>query len=384
MTSRPYKLQVAQSQIDDLHRRLQTVRLPDEPIGIDPWESGTSLTWIRRLTAYWRDSFDWRAQEARLNSWPQYTVDIGPNTIHYLHVHGYGPNPMPLLLLHGWPGSVFEFLDIIPLLSDPGSHGGDPSDAFTLVIPSLPGFGPSFVPGQPRCSIERMADCFTTLMCNELGYAHFGAQGGDWGASVAARLGHAYPEQVTGIHLNLLPLPRSTDAIETPTQQDKDYISTLERWLYAETGYSLIQGTRPQTLAYALADSPTGLAAWITEKFRAWSDCGGDIERSFTLDTLLADVSLYWFTNCAGASFWPYFARHNHGWPFPLEAGVGVPTGYAEFPAEIIRPPRSLAEKTFTRITRWTSMPRGGHFAALEQPQALAREVQAFFRPLRQ
>lgn len=378
----PFLLHVPGEQIADLRRRLAHARWPDQAPG-DPWATGTDLTWLQGLVAYWGESFDWRAQEARLNALPQYTVELAGIDLHFLHVPGKGPAPMPLLLSHGWPGSVFEFLALIPRLTDPASYGGDAADAFTVVAPSLPGYGLSFKAGQRRFSVEAMADCFASLMTDVLGYPRFGAQGGDWGASISARLAHAHADKLHGIHLNLMPTPRDPLAFESPNEEERAYLLDLDRWLKEETGYSTQQATRPQTLAYALTDSPVGLAAWIAEKFRAWSDCGGDIDKVFSRDDLLADISLYWFTGAIGSSFWPYYARWHGAWPVPAGATVHVPTGYCEFPAEIVRPPRSLAERTYRNIQRWTVMPQGGHFAAMEQPEALADEIRAFFRPLR-
>ena len=293
-----------------------------------------------------------------------------------------GPRPLPLLLSHGWPGSVWEFHKIIPLLTDPGRFGGDPADAFTVVAPSLPGYGFSFRPGQPRFGVVEIADAFATLMTDVLGYERFGAQGGDWGAFVTARLGHAYPDRLAGIHLNLLTLRRDIKPPERPTPEEQQYLKDLGHWLREEAGYQWIQGTKPQTLAYGLTDSPVGLAAWIVEKFKTWSDCGGDVERRFTKDELLTNVMLYWVTGAIGSSFWPYYARYHSDWPIPDGVRVEVPMGHAAFPREIVRPPRAWAERVFD-VRRWTAMPAGGHFAALEEPQALAEEVRAFFRDLR-
>jgi pimeloyl-ACP methyl ester carboxylesterase len=286
------------------------------------------------------------------------------------------------LLSHGWPGSVFEFLDIIPRLTDPASFGGDPADAFTVIAPSLPGYGLSFTPGQKRFSLEMIADCFAELMTGVLGYERFAAQGGDWGAFVTSLLGANHVDKLIGIHLNLLAVRRDRKTAANPTPQEKQFLGELAVWLKEEIGYQWIQGTRPQTLAFGLSDSPAGLAAWIVEKFRAWSDCGGDVESVFSKDDLLADISLYWFTGAIGSSFWPYYARMHGPWPI-ADGGVKAPMGYAAFPHEILRPPRSLAEKTYTDIRRWTTMAKGGHFAAMEEPQALAREIIEFFRPLR-
>jgi microsomal epoxide hydrolase len=378
----PFALHVPEAALADLTERLARTRFPDQAPG-EPWVYGTDVAYLRDLVDHWRHRFDWRAAEAQLNALPQFKVPLDGIDLQFLHIPGNGPDPLPLLLLHGWPGSVFEFLEIIPRLADPARFGGDPADAFTVVAPSLPGFGLSFAPGQKRFSVEAMADCLAGLMTQVLGYRRFGAQGGDWGSFVASRLGCAHPGHLLGIHLNLLPLRRDPAMVADPSPEERRYLEELTTFLKEETGYQWIQGTRPQTLAFALTDSPAGLAAWIVEKFRAWSDCGGDVESVFTKDQLLANIALYWFTGAIGSSFWPYYARLHGPWPIPDGVTVDVPTGYAAFPREILRPPRSLAARTFTDIRRWTTMERGGHFAAMEQPEALAREVRAFFRPLR-
>ena len=380
-SAQAFQLHVADAAIDDLRERLARTRFPDQAPG-EPWAYGTDVAYLERLVEHWRTSFDWRAQEARLNAFPQWTVPLHGIDLHFLHVVGKGPRPFPLLLSHGWPGSVFEFVDIIPRLTDPARFGGDPSDAFTVVVPSLPGYGLSFKPGQARLGLEAMADCFAELMTGVLGYDRFAAQGGDWGAFITSRLGAVHADKLIGIHLNLLAVRRDTKMLVNPTAEEKHFLVELETWLREETGYQWIQGTRPQTLAFGLCDSPAGLAAWIVEKFRRWSDCAGDVESVFSRDQLLANISLYWFTGAIGSSFWPYYARMHGPWPIP-DGGVGAPMGYAAFPREIVRPPRSVAAKMYTDIRRWTEMPAGGHFAAMEQPQALAREVVEFFRPLR-
>jgi pimeloyl-ACP methyl ester carboxylesterase len=381
VTPTPFNLAVPDAAIADLHDRLRRTRFPDQAPDA-PWAYGTDVEYLRGLVTHWRTGFDWRAQEAVLNAFPQCMLDIDGIGLHFLHVPGRGPAPKPLLLLHGWPGSVFEFLDIIPRLTDPAAFGGDPADAFTVVAPSLPGYGLSFKPNQPRFSIPEMADCFAALM-TALGYDRFGAQGGDWGAAVSMRLALAHADRLTGIHLNFLPVGRDPGALDGSNPEEAKYRDDLAAFLREETGYQAIQGTRPQTLAFGLTDSPAGLAAWIAEKFRAWSDCGGDIETAIDRDRMLADISLYWFTGAIGSSFWPYYARMHASEPMILPgARIDVPMGHATFPAEITRPPRSVAERTFTNIRRWTVMPKGGHFAALEQPEALAAEVQAFFRAL--
>jgi pimeloyl-ACP methyl ester carboxylesterase len=376
------ELRIADALIADLRERLSRTRFPDQAPG-PAWAYGTDLDYMQQLVEYWRTSFDWRAQEAQLNAFPQYRAPLSDIDLHFLHVPGRGPSPCPLLLLHGWPGSVFEFLDIIPRLTDPARFGGNSADAFTVVAPSLPGYGLSFAPGQRRFGVEEIADCVAALMHDTLGYAKFAVQGGDWGAITASRLGYAHPDKLIGIHINLLAVRRDPPQSADPTPEEQRYAEELALWLREETGYQWIQGTRPQTLAFALSDSPAGLAAWIIEKFRAWSDCGGDVESVFSRDRLLANIAFYWFTGAIGSSFWPYFARNHRPWPIPQGGAINVPTGYAAFPREILRPPRSLAERTYTQIRRWTVMPRGGHFAAMEQPAALAEDVQAFFRELR-
>jgi microsomal epoxide hydrolase len=385
----PFTLHVADADIADLRERLARSRFPDsapassDPPG-DPWAYGTDVAYLRALVEYWRDGFDWRAEEALLNAFPQFRVAVDGIDLHYLHVPGVGENPMPLLLLHGWPGSVFEFLDIIPRLTDPARFGGDSRDAFTVIAPSLPGYGLSCKPGQKRFGVPEIADCVAALMHDVLGFLRFAAQGGDWGAAVTSRLGYAHAEKMIGIHINLMMAAgRDPNAFQNPTEEEKRYLGDLAHWTREETGYQWIQGTRPQTLSFALTDSPAGLAAWIVEKFRAWSDCGGDVERAISRDRMLADISLYWFTGAIGSSFWPYYARLHGSVILPPGEVITVPTGYAQFPREILKPPRSAAERVFKNIRRWSVMDKGGHFAALEQPDLLAREVWAFFRELR-
>jgi len=362
---RPFRLELAQTAIDDLHARLDRARWPDEAPDA-PWAYGTSLGFMRELAGHWRHRFDWRATEAQLNAWPQFRTVIDGIDVHFLHVPGRRADAKPLLLSHGWPGSVLEFMKLIPLLAED----------FTLVVPSLPGYTLSFAEGQARKSGQQIGAIFHTLMRERLGYSRYFAQGGDWGSFITAWLGANRPQHVAAIHLNLMPLKRDAAAFANPSANERRYLEQMQAWLREETGYQAIQGTRPQTLAFALADSPLGLAAWIVEKFRAWTDNAGDPREALTMDEMLGDISLYWFTNCIGASFWPYYARLHGAWP--IEGRVEVPTGYCEFPHEILRPPREAAERQFN-IQRWTVMPRGGHFAALEQPQALAAEIRAFF-----
>jgi microsomal epoxide hydrolase len=381
LTPQPFRLHVGDEVLADLRSRLDRVRWPDE-IPDAAWRYGTDLGYMKALVEYWRDKYDWRVQEAKLNRWRQFTVALGGIDLHFIHEPGVGPRPLPLLLSHGWPGSIVEFQQLIPLLTDPGRFGGDPADAFTVVAPSLPGYTFSFRPHQPRFGAPEMAELFVQLMTEVLGYPRFVAQGGDWGAFITSCLGAAHPERVAGIHVNLLAVPRESLAASSPTAEEQAYLRELERWQREESGYQWIQGTRPQTLAYGLTDSPVGLAAWIVEKFRTWSDCGGDVERRFSRDVLLTNIMLYWVTGAINSSFWPYYARFHSRWPISPERPVRVPTAYASFPREILHPPRAWAER-FYDIRRWTQMPAGGHFAALEEPDALAADIRAFFRDLR-
>ena len=367
-TPKSFTLHIPDADIADLRERLARTRWPDEP-PLEPWSTGTSVAYAQELCAYWCDSFDWRAWEAKLNGYRQFTVPIGGIDLHYLHVPGKQPDAPPLLISHGWPGSVFEFHKLIPLLT---KH-------FTVIAPSLPGYTLSFKPGQKRFSVENIADVYAELMTNVLGYKRFGVQGGDWGCFVASVMGHRYPERIKGIHLNMLAVRRDPAMLANPTSEEKIYLKQLNHFLKEETGYQWIQGTKPQTLAFGLTDSPAGLAAWIIEKFRTWTDHDGKLESVVSRDEMLANISLYWFTGAIGSSFWPYYARMHGPWPIPEGQTVDVPTGYAEFPKEILRPPRSLAAKTYTDIRRWSVMQKGGHFAALEQPDALAREIGEFF-----
>jgi len=378
----PFKLAITDAVLDDLRDRLARTRWPDEP-PLEPWSTGASVAYVKTLVDYWRRDFDWRKQESAINGLRQFKVPLGGIDLHFIHEQGKGPNPMPLLLSHGWPGSIVEFLQVIPMLTDPTRFGGDPRDAFTVVAPSLPGYTLSFKPGQQRFGVEEIGEFFAQLMTDVLGYKRFGAQGGDWGAFVTSRLGFQFPERTIGIHLNLLAVRRDPKMLVNPTADEKIFLDKLNHFLKEETGYQWIQGTKPQTLAFGLNDSPAGLAAWIVEKFRTWTDGGGVIENAVSRDAMLTNITLYWATGAIGSSFWPYYSRMHRPWPIPEGGTITVPTGYVEFPREILRPPRSVAEGIYKNIQRWTVAKKGGHFAALEQPELLAREVRDFFRPLR-
>jgi microsomal epoxide hydrolase len=375
----PFRLSVPDEVLADLGERLARTRFPDEIAGSE-WLYGTNLGFMRRLVEHWSDGFDWRAQEAKLNAFEQFRVHVAGIDLHYIHQPGVGPDPYPIVLAHGWPGSVWEFNELIPRLTDPARFGGDPADAFTVVAPSLPGYTLSYTPGQPRFDVTAMADAFAELMGGVLGYPRYAAQGGDWGGYVVAGLGARHGDAVSGIHVNFLPVRSDLPFPTELSEKERVYQRELLHWQKDETGYHAIQGTKPQTLAYALNDSPAGLAAWMIEKFQTWSDHRGDFEGWIDHDSLLTNVMLYWVTGAINSSFWPYYAIRHDPWPLPDR--IDVPTAYAEFPVETRHPPRSMAEGSFD-IRRWTEMERGGHFAALEAPALLARDVTEFFRPLR-
>ena len=310
----PFKIAVPDEVLADLRERLARTRLPDE-VPDTGWEYGTNLRYLRELIEYWRTRYDWRAHERELNRFAHFRAEVpGPAgseglKIHFIHEPGRGPNPKPLMLVHGWPGSVYEFDRIIPMLTDPAAHGGDAADSFTVIAPSLPGYGFSDHPAARAMNIQAVADIFFKLMTDVLGYSRFAAQGGDWGSAIVSRLGEVYASSLYGIHLNMvIAAPaRGREAGEL-SAAEKAFLAEVEKWRREETGYQWIQGTKPQTLAYGLNDSPAGLAAWIVEKFRSWSDCGGDLERRFTKDQLLTNVTIYWVTQTIN-SFDPVLLR---------------------------------------------------------------------------
>ena len=374
MNLRPFRIAVPDADIADLHARLDRTRWPDE-INDGDWGWGTPLPWLKGLAEYWRHGFDWRAQEARLNTLPQFMATIDGQDIHFVHLRSPkspgAKNALPLVLTHGWPGSFVEFEAIAPMLT------GD----FDLVIPSLPGYGFSGRPAAMGMNPLAIGRLWAKLMAG-LGYERYGAQGGDWGAAVTTALAQVAPDNVVGIHQNfiirLMQPPADPSAMSAVEQA---YLAEVGHWVATEGAYAQIQGTRPQTLGYALTDSPIGLAGWIGEKFRQWSDCGGDPERCFTKDQLLTNISIYWVTGNITASLRIYKERGLAAPQLAPGERIRVPFGHARFPREIMRPPREYADRIYD-VRRWTEMPRGGHFAAMEQPELLAAEIRAFFRDL--
>ncbi len=389
-TIRPFRIAVPQRDLDDLHDRLDRTRWPD-PLAGTGWAYGVPQEYLRELVRYWRHTYDWRAAEARLNEWPQFTTTIDGATVHFAHVRSPEPDATPLVITHGWPGSIVEFLDVVGPLTDPAAHGGDPADAFHVVVPSIPGFGLSGPAPGTGWEAGRVADAWAELM-RRLGYERFGAQGGDWGAAVSRELGRAHPERVIGVHLNLLP---GAQAVTEPTAEELEELDPEERartltswrrwseWSREGTGYAVLHATRPQTLAYALHDSPVGQLAWIVEKFREWTDSDELPEEAVDRDLLLTNVMLYWLTGTAGSSARIYYERaHATGRAARPAEPSTAPTAIALFPAELQIPLRHKAERT-ENLVRWTEFDRGGHFAAMEEPDLLVGDVRAFFRELR-
>ncbi|MER8547241.1 epoxide hydrolase [Mesorhizobium sp. M1169] len=383
MAMHSFHIHIPDEQIEYLQRRIQSTRWPSSIFAYG-WDDGTDVDFLRKLSRYWEYDFRWRDHEKRLNLLPQFRVTIDGCDIHFVHQKGKGSAPLPLILTHGWPGSFAEFEHVIPLLTDPAKYGGDAEDAFDVVAPSLPGFGFSSPPHQAGVSSKRVAKLWRGLM-RELRYDRFAAQGGDIGAGVSTWLARLYPDDLIGLHLNYIPGSfRPTLGRDDPpvTPEEKAFLDSAANFAATEGAYAFLQGTKPQTLAFALTDSPIGLAAWIAEKFRSWSDCEGELERAIPLDTLLTDISLYWFGNTIEASLRIY--KENRLCPliFGPRERITPPLGVAVFPRELPMPPRSWVERVF-RVERWTDMPKGGHFAAIEQPELLVEDIRAFFRPLR-
>lgn len=373
----PYTIQVDDRVLTDVRRRLVATRWPDE-VGNDRWEAGTNLAYLRELIDYWASAFDWRAQERILNQLPHFRTSIDGMGIHFVHVRGHAPNPYPLVLTHGWPSTFFEFTRLISRLTDPSAHGGDERDAFDVVVPSIPGYGFSDRPTRVGVP-QRVPEMWVELM-GRLGYDRFGAHGGDIGGGVTARLGMYHADRVDAIHVtNVYAVIREGDS--APSDAERHYLEEESRWDEEEGGYQVIQRTRPQTLAYGLNDSPVGLAAWIVEKLRAWSDCGGEVESVFSKDALLTNITIYWATQTINSSFRPYFESSHHPSARPWRP-IEVPCGIALFPNDLGRPPREFAERYYN-VQQWTPMPRGGHFPAFEQPELLAEDLRRFFRRVR-
>ncbi len=373
----PFRIEISEGDLEDLRERLRRMRWPErEPV--DDWSQGIPLEYLKDLCRYWLEEYDWRASEARLNTFPQFRTELDGLGIHFLHVRSPEPDALPLIITHGWPGSIVEFHKVIGPLTDPAAHGGDPHDAFHVVCPSLPGYGWSDKPARTGWGAGRIASAWAELM-TRLGYDRYAAQGGDWGASVTTFLAQQDAGHLAGIHLNMviaLPDPATMDDL---TEREQSAIASFDHYDRWDSGYSKEQSTRPQTVGYGLLDSPAGQCAWIMEKFWAWTDCDGDPVNVLTRDEMLDNVMLYWLPGTGASSarlYWQSFRDFNAD-------PITVPTGCSIFPKEIFRPSRRWAEKRFTDLCYWNELDKGGHFAAFEQPETFVNELRACFRPLR-
>jgi pimeloyl-ACP methyl ester carboxylesterase len=374
-----FRIRIEDPVLEDLHDRLARTRFPDQIDGTG-WEYGITVDYLRQLVGYWRDTYDWRAQEARLNEFSQFRTRIDDQSIHFLHARSAHDDAMPLLIIHGWPGSIVEFLDVLPRLTDPEAFGGEAGDAFHVVAPSLPGYGFSEPPRTPGWDEQRIAQAFIVLM-SRLGYTRYAAQGGDWGAQVASRIGGIDPQHCAAIHLNMA-LGSPSEGDHPLTEEEQADLAAMRQFAKEESAYAHEQGTKPQTLGVALNDSPAGLLAWIVEKFRAWSDCDGDPENCFTRDQLITNVMLYWVTQTSASAARLYW-ESRHRWPAATSLPfVEVPTGVARYPKEILRWPRSWVERQYN-VVRWAEMDRGGHFPAMEQPDLFVEDLRTFLRSVR-
>jgi len=383
----PFVIEIAPDILTDLRQRLKNTRWPYQMENIH-WDAGTDVDYLKQLIAYWQDVYDWRIHETALNQFEHFKTNIDDIGIHFIHQRGHGPNPFPLILTHGYPDSFYRFTKIIPMLTDPESFGGSAEDSFDVVVPDLPGYGFSDKPPETG-TIFRVHDLWAKLMTEELGYRRFGAHGGDWGSTVTEQLAHNHPDSVAAIHLTDVPFGHLFQKPDNPSPAEKKFFKDNEKWMQKEGAYALIQSTKPQSLAPGLNDSPAGLAAWLVEKFRAWSDCDGDIEARFTKDELLTQIMIYWATESIGSSFLTYYDYANASaiaWVKEsikkLTGSSKVPAAFALFPRDISHPPREWADRFFN-VQRWTELPRGGHFAAFEEPALLAEDLRTFFRPFR-
>ena len=387
MQKEPFTITVPEEVLTDLHERLTKVRWAQD-FANPNWEYGTNGDYLKELVEYWRDTYDWRKHEQEMNSFANYKTTIDGIPIHFIHEPGKGPNPTPLILSHGWPWTFWDFHKVIRPLTDPASFGGDPADAFDVIVPSLPGYGFSTPLTTSGINYWRTADLWVKLMQDVLGYDKFAAQGGDWGALITTQLGHKYADKLIGTHVNLMaPLSIFVGSMPEESEYGPGEEGLYERnnhFFTAESGYSALQTTKPQTLAFALNDSPVGLCSWILEKRRTWSDCDGDVEKRFSKDDLLTTMMIYWITQSFGTSARYYYeATHNPWQPsHDRTPVVESPMGVAVFQKEVIIMPRKWAEGYYN-LKRWTPMPSGGHFAAMEEPQLLVDDVRAHFRSLR-
>jgi len=379
--ARPFRIEVPQRTLDRIGRRVRETRFP-ERLDTSDWSYGANWDYMKELVAYWTTRYDWRKTEAHINSFPQFVSHIEDFDIHFIYVRGKGPKPFPLILTHGWPGSIVEFLQVIGPLTDPASHGGSAEDAFDVVVPSLPGFGFSSKPNGKPIGPVSIARMWHHLMTEVLGYSRYGAQGGDWGSFITTQLAIQYPGDLAGIHLNATFLRPAPD--EQITEEERAWIRASAAYRATEGDYAGEHGNKPETVAFALADNPVGTAAWIVEKLKGWTDSGNNIESVFTKDEILSNVMVFLVTDSAPTSVWIYRGAREDTAGAPARMKIEVPTGFAAFPHEmtILAPPRSGLERDFN-LTHYTKMPKGGHFAAFEQPALYISDVRDFFRTVR-
>jgi epoxide hydrolase len=383
-TVTPFRIAASAGALEDLRDRLRRTRWPEQET-VSDWSQGVPLSYLRELCRYWEREYDWPARQARLNTMPQYRTTIDGLRIHFAHVRSPHPGALPLVMTHGWPGSLAEFVKVTGPLTDPAAYGGDPRDAFHVVCPSLPGYGFSDKPAEPGWGIERIARAWSALM-GRLGYRRYGAQGSDWGTSISASLGQQDPAAVAGIHLAPPLAPPDPATFGDLTERERLALESLRRSAQADSGYSAEHATRPQTIGYGLTDSPAALCAWITEKFWSWTDHDGDLDSVISRDELLDNLMLYWLPGTGASSarlYWESIGRVNEWISGTVTDTVSVPAGCSIFPQELQRPSRRWAARRFTDIRYWNEPARGGHFAALEQPELFVHEVRAFFRMVR-
>jgi pimeloyl-ACP methyl ester carboxylesterase len=378
----PFTIAVNQEILNDLRQRIIQTRWPSWPPR-PGWDYGADVDYLRDLFSTWADGFDWRAQERELNRFPQFRASLDGNRVHFVHVRGTGPDPLPIILTHGWPSLFNEYLELAPLLADPAAHGGSATDSFDVVIASMPGFAFSDPLPPPDMTYTDIANLWHRLMCDGLGYSRFGMHGSDQGGAIATRLAYYHPDALAGIHLTAISFGTPDEGLSTA---EREYEASFESWLDSNGAYVNLQQTKPQALACGLNDSPAGLAAWIVEKYRAWSHSGGEVESRISRDHLLTTLTLYWATQSIGSSLLPYYVQRHYSKPLPPGSRIATPAGFSMFPNEFQlhgTPPRELAERTFN-VTHWTEHPTGGHFPAIEEPQLLAEDLRQFFRPLRE
>ena len=378
---KPFTIQIDDAALAVLKQRLERVRWPDE-IADSAWDYGTNMAYLRQVVDYWRTQYDWRPHERELNRFHHYKAEVDGLNLHFIHERGQGANPLPLILIHGWPGSFYEFPKVIGPLFDPQAHGGNSADSFDLVVPSIPGFVFSEASHERGLNVPRVAELFDRLMTDVLGYSRYAAAGGDWGSIISSRLAFAYPERVLGIHVSMPAVFPHQENMKDLSEEERAFLGRMGSWREHEAAYQAIQGTKPQTLGYGLTDSPVGLAGWLVEKYRAWSECDGDLDKRFTKDELLTHIMLYWLSGCINSSIRIYYESRHNPWALGKDERINVPTAVTAFPGELVRPPKKFLERVFN-LQQHTEMPKGGHFPAFEEPELFVEDVRKFFRTLR-